>query len=199
VQLGPQIPGEAEVGHDPRDHLEVVTPGGDTQIEARRLVQVDRGLAANRIDAAQFTQVGELVGRVDRRRPHAGSLDLGAQSVLARDPIADALILGQRRDDLGDLGAEAVADLGDGQLGILDAVVKEGGGNRDVVGAEIGEQLRDLDRVREVRLTVGTQLPVVNQRGEVERAANRVRFAGDCSLCDGLTASAGGRRRRGWR
>jgi hypothetical protein len=42
--------------------------------------------------------------------------------------------------------------------------VKERGSDGDVVGAEVGEQLRDLDGVRQIRLTVGTYLPTVNQR-----------------------------------
>src|SRR5690349_15848381 len=99
VELGVDLAGERQLGSGPLDHFEIVAPRLDPQVEARRLVQIDGRLAADRVDATQLAQVGELVRRVDGDRALSGPLDLGPQRVLARHPIADVLILRQRCDD----------------------------------------------------------------------------------------------------
>ena len=60
---------------------------------------------------AHVAQVGELVGDVDRDRVAARLLDLLAVLALALLVVLDALVLGERLDELGDAVAEALRDL----------------------------------------------------------------------------------------
>ena len=100
----------------------------------------------------------QAVGQLDQQ--HAHVLGNGEQQLaqvfglgfLARDEV-EALDLGQAVDDLADLGAEHLVDLGAGGVGILDGVVKQRHGDGGIVELEIGEDGGDFERMGEVRVT----------------------------------------------
>ena len=50
----------------------------------------------------------------------------------------DAVELGDAVDDRRDLAAEVAVDVGDGDLGVLDGVVEQGGDDRHLVEADLG-------------------------------------------------------------
>ncbi len=78
--------------------------------------------------------------------PHRGGL-LGLLGV-----ELDAVELGDAVDDLGDLVAEVVLEVVEGEPGVLHGVVEEGGGHRDVVEPEVGHDAGDGQRVLDVGL-----------------------------------------------
>ena len=82
--------------------------------------------------------------------------------------------LGDAVDELGDLGAEPLLDVGQAVLGVLGDVVEERGLDRGRVEAELGEDLGRRDRVGDVRLAGGALLALVGGDGEVERAVDRL-------------------------
>ena len=61
-------------------------------------------------------------------------------------------------DDRCDLGAEVPLDVGHGDLGVLDRIVQQGGGDRDLVEADVGHDLRNRQRMVDVALTTGAHL-----------------------------------------
>src|SRR5262249_30702719 len=67
--------------------------------------------------------------------------------------------LRQTIDDLGRRLAELRLDVGKRDVRVLDDVVQEPGGHRDRIEAELGEDLRDLDGVRDVRIARVAHLP----------------------------------------
>ena len=85
-------------------------------------------------------------------------------------------------DELGDLGAEPLLDVGQAVLGVLGDVVQERRLDGDRVDAELGEDLRRGDRVGDVRLAGRPPLAVVRVDREVEARSTGSRSAsGWCS------------------
>ena len=82
--------------------------------------------------------------------------------------VENSAELGDAVDELGDLGAEALLDVGQAVLGVLRDVVQERRLDRDRVDAELGEDLGRRDRVRDVRLAGRPALALVRLDGEVE-------------------------------
>jgi hypothetical protein len=106
-------------------------------------------------------QDAEVLGHRHQHLAHGGGLLL-----LARvEP--DALELGDAVDDLGDLEAELRLDLSRGDLGVLDRVVQEGGGDRGVVEADVRDDLGHGDRVVDVLLAAAAVLVAVGVRGDL--------------------------------
>ena len=69
---------------------------------------------------------------------------------------------------VGDVGAEARARCRSSVTrGVLDRVVQQRGGERDVVEAEVGEDHRDAERVRDVRLARAAHLVAVRVAGDL--------------------------------
>ena len=69
--------------------------------------------------------------------------------------VAVGAELGQLRhavDEMGDLGTELLLDVGEAELGVLGDVVQERRGDGHGIDAELGQDLRGGDRVRDVRL-----------------------------------------------
>ena len=58
----------------------------------------------------------------------------------------DAVELGDAVDDRGDLAAEVTVDVGDGDLGVLDGVVQQGGDDGHLVEADLGDDPGDGER-----------------------------------------------------
>ena len=89
-------------------------------------------------------------------------------------------------DELGDLGPEALLDVGQAVLGVLGDVVEERRLDGDRLDAEVGQDLGRGDRVGDVRLAGRPQLALVGVDGERERLPDRLRSAfGWCSAMDG--------------
>ena len=86
---------------------------------------------------------------------------------------AEARQLGDAVDELGDLAAEALLDVGQAVLGVLGDVVEERGLDRDRVDAELGQDLGRGDRVRDVRLAGRPALAGVRLDGQVEGRVDR--------------------------
>ncbi len=126
----------------------------------------------------QRAHVVQPVGELDDQHPqvlghrhqhlaHAGGL------LLLTRVETDALELGDTIDDGCDLGAEVALDIGDGDLGVLDGVVQQRSGHRDLVEADVGDDLRDRERMVDVALTARTHLRLVRVGGHAVRAADR--------------------------
>ena len=77
----------------------------------------------------------------------------------------DALYAGEASDDLADLMAELTAQVVEGARAILDGIVKQAGGDRHVVHVEIGQDVGNLQRMDEVRLSRAPHLPAVHLGG----------------------------------
>src|SRR4051812_9842329 len=77
------------------------------------------------------------------------ALDLPLLRRAARGQLGD---LGQPIDDARDLPAEFAIDVGNGDLRVFDDVMEQAAGNRDRIELEVGENLRDLHRMRDERL-----------------------------------------------
>ena len=85
----------------------------------------------------------------------------------------DALELGDAVDDRRDLGAEVGLDVGERDLGVLDGVVQQRGGDGDLVEADVGDDAGDGERVVDVALTARAQLAAVRLGGDLVGAVDR--------------------------
>ena len=83
--------------------------------------------------------------------------------------------LGQAVDDLRDLPAELALDILDAVRGVLDDVVDQAAGDGDAVELQVGEDLGDLDAVRDVGITVASRLPRVRLLAEAIGARQQLR------------------------
>ncbi len=82
--------------------------------------------------------------------------------------------LGDPVDQEGHLVAELLADLLDGQLGVLHHVVQQSRGESGAVQTKIGADVGGADRMVDVRLSAGPQLVLVLRGGHVERADDQI-------------------------
>ncbi len=80
----------------------------------------------------------------------------------------DLAELGHAVDQVGDLIAEALADLGERDLGVLDDIVQERGLERGGVHVQLGEDECHLDGVVDERLAALAALALVREPCEVE-------------------------------
>ena len=69
--------------------------------------------------------------------------------------------LGDAVDEVGHLRPEVALDVGEGDARVLDRVVQQRGGERDVVEAEVGDDRGHRERVGDVRLAGLAALAVV--------------------------------------
>jgi hypothetical protein len=114
----------------------------------------------------------QAVGQLDdddanvfrHREEHlAQVLDLRVFLRLVRDPRQ----LGDAVDERGDLAPELLGDLFVREDGVLDDVVQQRGGDRRPVHLQVGEDVGDRERVRDVRLARGAALPLVSAVGDL--------------------------------
>ena len=149
-------------------HLLHAHAAGERRIDVERLLgdPVARG-GRHEFQRAHVVQtVGELdqqhadvVG--DRQQELAQVLGLLG---LARDELKP-LQLGQPLDQRADLGSEQLVDFGAGRLGILDGVMQQRSYDGGIVELEIGEDRRDLERMREIGIAGGAGLRAVRLHG----------------------------------
>ena len=88
-------------------------------------------------------------------------------------------------DELGDLGAEALLDVGQAVLGVLGHVVEKGGGDGGRVQAQLRERQRRRDGMGDVGLAGRARLAVVRDDREIEGPGDGLdvgagRMLGDC-------------------
>ncbi len=94
--------------------------------------------------------------------------------------------LGDAVDELGDLVAEALAELlGRGQR-VLEDVVQQPDRDADLVEAQLGQQIGDLQRVGDVRLAGGAPLIAVLFEGEVVDAPQELLVEGPAGALEAL-------------
>ena len=101
-------------------------------------------------------------------------------SACAASPYFDLVELGDAVDEHRDLVAEVGAELVERVVGVLDRVVQQRGGHRRRADAEVGEDLRDRERVRDVRLAALALLALVGALGDRVRALDEARSALGC-------------------
>ena len=134
-------------------HLLHAHAAGERRIDVERLL--GDAAARRRRHELQRAHVVQAVGELDQQ--HADVVGDRQQQLaqvfgllgLARDQL-QPLQLGQPLDQRADLVAEHLVDLGAGGLGILDGVVQQRRDDGGIVELEIGEDRRDLERMREI-------------------------------------------------
>ncbi len=89
----------------------------------------------------------------------------------------EAVELGDAVDDRGDVGAEPSLQIVEGDGGVLDRVVQQRAGERDVVETEIGEDHRDAERVGDVRVAGPAHLVAVRVARDLVRVLDEVGLA----------------------
>src|ERR1051326_6159711 len=110
------------------------------------------------------------VGELDQQHPHVlGDREQQLAQVLgllglARNEI-ELLQLGEALDQMADVLAEQLVDLGACGFGVLDGVVQQRRDDRRFVELEIGEDRGDLERMGEIRVAGGAHLLAVRLHG----------------------------------
>ena len=146
-------------------------PVGERGVDLHRLAGlVVAPLFRKRRKRAHVVQpVGELdeddadvLGHRDEHLAQVVGLGLGERLELDLAELGDAV------DQVGDLVAEALADLGERHLGVLDDVVEERGLERGRVHVEFGEDQSDLDGVVDEWFAALAALSLVREPSEVE-------------------------------
>jgi hypothetical protein len=94
-------------------------------------------------------------------------------------------------DDVRDLLAEALGDLFGGDVGVFDRVVQQAGGDGGRVHLQLGQHLRDLQRMDDVGLARGALLALMLLQAELPGPADEVEVVAGAVL-----VSAPGQRRR---
>jgi hypothetical protein len=147
-------------------HAEAVRDGRE---DVERLLRDAAALL--RVEVVERAHVVEAVGELDEHDAHVVHhrqqhlADVLGLLLLAR-LIADVRQLGEPVHQVRDLLAEGGADDFELDERVLDHVVEEPRGDRDLVQAHVGEDVGDFERVYEVGLARGARLPLVVQRGE---------------------------------
>ena len=83
---------------------------------------------------------------------------------LARDEV-EPLELGEPFDQMADVLAEQLVDLGAGGLGILDGVVQQRGDDGGIVELVVGEDRGDFERMGKIRVAGGALLLAMGLHG----------------------------------
>ena len=149
-------------------HLLHAHAAGERGIDVQRLL----GDAAARGVRHEFQRahVVQAIGELDQK--HANVVGNREQQLaqilgllgLARDQL-QPLQLGEPFDQRADLVAEDVVDLGARRLGILDGVVQQGSYDGGVIELEVGQDRRDLERMREIGIAGRPCLRAVRLHG----------------------------------
>ncbi len=149
-------------------HLLHAHAAGEGRIDVQRLL----GDAAARGVRHEFQRahVVQPIGELDQQ--HADVVGNRQQQLaqvlgllgLARDQL-QPFQLGEPFDQRADLVAEDLVDLGARRLGILDGVVEQGRHDGGVVELEPGQNRRDLERMREIRIAGRARLAAVRLHG----------------------------------
>ncbi len=139
--------------------------------------------------------VVQPVGQLDDEHPQVarhGDEHLAHRGGLLGLPRVelDALELGDTVDDGGDLVTEVGLHVGQRDLGVLDGVVQQRSGHRDLVEADVGDDAGDRQRVVDVALAARAQLAAMGLGGDLVGAVD----GGDGRL--GVAPPVAGEQRR---
>jgi hypothetical protein len=134
------------------------------------------------------THVVETVGELDQKDPHILGYrqkqlaQIFSLHRLLRNQV-ELLELGQAFDQLAHVGPEQLVDLLPGGGGVLDRIVQQRHGDRRFVHMHVGEDRRDLERVREIRVPRGALLvPMFLHRIDVGAVEQRLVHVGLVAL-----------------
>ena len=149
-------------------HLLHAHAAGERRIDVERLL--GDAAARRRRHELQRAHVVQAVGELDQQ--HADVVGDRQQQLaqvlgllgLARHQF-QPLQLGEALDQRADLVAEHLVDLGAGGLGVLDGVVQQRRDDGGVVELEVGEDRRDFERMREIRIAGGAGLLAMRLHG----------------------------------
>ncbi len=135
-------------------HLVHAHAAGERRIDVERLLGDAPARSLRHV--VQRAHVVQAVGELDQQHAHVvgdGEQELaqvlGLLGLLGDE--VELLELGQAFDQPADLGAEQLVDLGARRRGVLDRVVQQRRGDGRVVELEVGQDRRDLERMREIR------------------------------------------------
>ena len=142
---------------------------GDRPVDVARLLRDLEPTLLGQV--VQRPHVVEPVGQL--HEDHADVVDHGQQhlpeilglTLLARREL-DRAELGHAFDHMGHVRPEELLNALDGRLRVFDDVVEEAGGDGHDVELHVGEEIRDLERVDEVRLPGVADLSLVLEGGE---------------------------------
>ncbi|MNT04666.1 hypothetical protein D3C72_1392550 [compost metagenome] len=154
-----------------RQLLQLGGDGVDADGAAQRGIDFQRlaadALALLRLDVLQGPHVVQTVGQLDQQDPHVlgNGQDEFAQ-VLGLTRVLGLQLqsrqLGHALDQNGDLLAEHGGDVVTGGRGVLDHVVQQGRDDGRRVQLVVGQDARDLNRVRKIGVARGPQLRAVH-------------------------------------
>ena len=137
---------------------------GERGVDVQRLLGDARALVGRH--ELQGAHIVQAIGELDEQHAHVGgdrqqelAEVLGLDGALGDE--VEPLQLGQPLDERADLVAEQPVDLLARRFGVLDDVVQHRGDDRRVVEIEVGEDRRDLERMREIRVARGAHLRAV--------------------------------------
>ena len=157
-----------------RQLLELLAHGLHAHAAGERCVDLERLLghapAALRLHVLERAHVVQPVGQLDQQHADvAGDGDQQLAEVLGLlgllgDEI-ELLDLGQAVDEVADLLAELLVDLGAGDVGVLDHIVQQRRGDGRVVELELGQDGRDFEGMREVGIAGGALLVPMRLHG----------------------------------
>ena len=156
-------------------------PVGERRVDVERLASLLHLLLAPEV--LERAHVVEPVGELDQDDPDvlghrddhlAVVLRLGVLAALELDPRQ----LGDAFDEVRDLVAELGPDLLGLDLGVLDDVVEQRGGDRLVVEPQLGADLGGAERMKDEGLPGAALLALVRPGCEVERSREQVAVDG---------------------
>jgi hypothetical protein len=143
-----------------------------------------------RRQAVQGPHVVEAIGELDEDDPDV----LGHRQEHLADVLGLLLLMAvgaeprQLRhavDEPGDLGTEAILDVGEAVLGVFGDVMEDRGSHRDRVDPELGRDLGRGDRMRHVWFAGRPPLALVGLHREIERPLDRLEVGLRIVLPDG--------------
>ncbi len=154
--------------------LELLAQGLHAHAAGQRGVDLERLLGhappALRLHVLERAHVVQAVRQLDQQ--HADVARDGDQQLaevlrllgFLGDEV-EPLDLGEALDQRADLLAELLVDLGARDVGVLDHVMQQGGGDGGVVELELGQDGRDLEGMGEERIAGGALLVAVRLHG----------------------------------
>ena len=154
-------------------------PAGQRAVDLQALL--GDALAPLRIQELQRAHVVQLVGQLDDDDAHvAGHRQQDLQDrlrLLHRAALAAELRdLGDALHQLGDLRAEALAQIILADPGVLDRVVQQAGAHGVGIHLRVYQDATHAERVDDVGLAARAKLPVVRRPGQLDRRADAVRL-----------------------
>src|SRR5713226_8584810 len=165
-------------------HAETV---GDRRVDVESFA--GDALLLGGLEVFQSAHVVQAIGELDEY--HANVVHHGQQHFADafgltgfRGHDIEASNLGDARDEASDLGAKALLNAGDGELGVFDDVVKQGGGEGGGVESHVGKDVGHFEQMREVGIAGTAELIAMAFSGDLIGAANDPRVFGGAVVAE---------------